>query len=70
MACADGIVNPKNEVRSGPPSARETGFNPKRAGEIPGTDVNGQSRLRSIAIQGVVVRGQFERNETYHGSPT
>ncbi len=41
MACADGIANPKNEVRSGPPSARDTGFNPKRAGDIPATAARG-----------------------------
>ena len=45
MACADGIVKPKNEVRSGPPSASDTGFRPKSAGEIPATAADSQASL-------------------------
>ena len=43
MACADGILKPKNEVRSGPPSASDTGFRPKSAGDIPATAADSQA---------------------------
>ena len=49
-ACADGISNPKNELRSAPPSASETGFRPNNAGESPAEATGEISSGRSNGI--------------------